>query len=47
MEAKVVRLGQIVNDLKKKKEEFQEHTVPSTLPEQVAYCRSKIEEAVA
>ena len=44
---KVFQLGQLVTDLRKENEELQAWEVPSTLLEQLAERRSKIEYVVA
>ena len=44
-EAKIVRLGQIVMDLKKETEELQAHAILSTLPVQITEHINKMEDA--
>ena len=44
--AKIVRLGQIVTELKKENEELQARAVPSTPPYQVVERRGKREDVV-
>ena len=42
VEANILRLGQIIVDLKKENEELQEHIVPRTLSKLVVRCKERL-----
>ena len=43
-EAKTLRLGKIIAELKKENEEMQAREFPSTCPKQIAKCKGNIED---